>query len=500
MKNLLPLGVLLFLLKGHLLTAQEIHPAIVKTVKEIKQFVAIPNDAENMDDMKDNIIWLKKAFVKRGFSIMELPTSNVPVFFASGKIREDRPTVLFYMHFDGQATDPSKWDQQDPYQVVLKQKSDEGWTPVEETALEKDIDLDWRIFGRSVSDDKGPIVMFLNAYDEFTASGASPGFNIKVILDGEEEKSSKPLPGAVEKYRELFEADLLIINDGPVHTSGKPTLVYGCRGITTLRLTTYGPEKPQHSGHFGNYATNPAFTLSRILSSLKDDHGKVLVPGYYEGINLDPETRALLSAVPEQEDLLLDRLQIAAPEQVGANYQESIQYPSLNIRGLQSGWTGSEARTIIPEKAVAELDLRLVPETPGQRQKDLIRDFLMQKGYYITDSDPDKETRMSHDNIVKFEEGSVTEAFRTTMDSKEALWLQNTMKAAFGQDLVNIRIMGGTVPIAPFINILDIPAIIVPMVNPDNNQHSPNENLSLERINYGLYLFEALFSSDLTRI
>ncbi|WP_224489830.1 M20/M25/M40 family metallo-hydrolase [Robertkochia flava] len=500
MKNLLPLSLLLFLGMGNMLIAQDIHPAIVNTVREIKNFVAIPNDAEQLDDMKDNIIWLKKAFVRRGFSIMELPTSNVPLFFASGKIKEDRPTVLFYMHFDGQATDPSKWDQTNPYNVVLKEKNGEQWNAIDENALNNELDLNWRIFGRSVSDDKGPIVMFLNAYDQFVASGQTPGFNIKVILDGEEEKSSKPLPGAVEKYRELFEADLLIINDGPVHPSGKPTLVYGCRGITTLKLTTYGPVKPQHSGHFGNYAPNPAFTLSRMLSAFKDENGKVLVPGYHDGITLSPDIKAALAAVPENTELLKERQQIAVPEAVGSSYQESLQFPSLNVRGLQSAWTGSEARTIVPEKAVAELDLRLVPETPGQRQKDLIRTFLQDQGYYITAEEPSKEIRMAHPNIVRFEEGSVTEAFRTAMNSKEALWLQNTLRTAFKEEPVNIRIMGGTVPISPFINTLKIPAIIVPLVNPDNNQHSPNENLSLERINYGLHLYEALFSSDLTGI
>lgn len=498
MKNILLGAVLLCLLHMHCAMAQKGHPALAKTIEEIREFVAIPNDADHPDDMADNLIWLKKAFVKRGFSIMEVPTSNIPLFFASGKMKTDRPTILFYMHYDGQAVAPEKWNQDNPYRVVIKEKINGEWQEVNEPDLQEEADLNWRLFGRSVSDDKGPIVMFLNAYDHLIASGKTPGFNIKVILDGEEEKSSKPLPEAVKQYRELFDADFLIINDGPVHNSGAPTIVYGCRGITTLTLTTYGPVKPQHSGHFGNYAPNPGFIMANVLNSLKEEDGKVRVPGYYEGIQLNTEVKNLLAAIPEDEQALKERLAINTPEKVGANYQESLQYPSLNVRGLSSGWTGKQARTIVPEKAVAEIDLRLVPETPGQRQKDLIRSYLENQGYHLVDQDPDKQTRLAYDKVIKLEEGPVTEAFRSDMNSKPAQWLQSTLKKTFNTDPVNIRTMGGTVPISPFINVLEIPAYIVPLVNPDNNQHSPNENISLERIAYGLQTFEALFSSDLT--
>lgn len=498
MRKTLICAVILTVVQWQYLLAQKAHPSIIKTIHEIGEFVAIPNDADHPEDMTDNLIWLKKAFQKRGFSFMEVPTSNIPLFFANNTIKEGRPTVLFYMHFDGQAVDPEKWDQENPYKMVIKAREGDGWRTIPDANLEKDLDLDWRLFGRSVSDDKGPIVMFLNAYDHLISSGKTPAFNIKVILDGEEEKSSKPLPEAVANYRELFEADLLIINDGPVHASGAPTIVYGCRGITTLTLTSYGPVKPQHSGHFGNYAPNPAFTMAKVLNTLKDEAGKVIVPGYYDGITLDAEIKTLLAQVPEDERALKQRLQIHTPESVGGNYQESLQFPSLNVRGLSSGWTGSKARTIIPEKTVAEIDLRLVPETPGQRQKNLIRTHLENLGYFLVDQEPDETTRMQHDKIIKFEEGSVTEAFRSDMNSAGALWLQSTLKNAFGTEPVNIRIMGGTVPIAPFINVLNIPAYIVPMVNPDNNQHSPNENITLERIDYGLRTYEALFSSNLT--
>jgi len=318
-----------------------------------------------------------------------------------------------------------------------------------------------------------------------------------VILDSEEEKSSKPLPKAVKQYRELLEADFLVINDGPVHVSGKPTIVYGCRGITTLSLTTYGPIKPQHSGHYGNYAPNPGFQLAKVLSSMKDDDGKVLIKGYYDGITMDENTMSILKSVPEDAATINGNLAIKTSESVGSFYQEALQYPSLNIRGLGSGWIGKKARTIVPATATAELDLRLVPETDGNRLKQLVKKHIQDQGFYITNSEPTKEERLTHNKIMMIQEGSVTDAFRTDLNDINGNFLVNSLKNTFNDDVVQIRIMGGTVPISPFINELKIPAFIVPMVNPDNNQHSPNENIKIGQLAYGIQVFYGMLSSKM---
>ena len=412
-------------------------------------------------------------------------------------MQDDKPTILFYMHFDGQSVDPSKWDQPNPYKVVLKSKEGDGWKKQSFDSLSTDINYDWRLFGRSTSDDKGPIVMFLNAIDLLKQNNVAIPFNVKVILDSEEERSSKPLPKAVKQYRELLEADFLVINDGPVHVSGKPTVIYGCRGITTLSLTTYGPIKPQHSGHYGNYAPNPGFQLARVLSSMKDDQGKVLIDGYYDGITIDESAMNVLKSVPEDAATINGNLVIKTPEKVGSFYQEALQYPSLNIRGLGSGWTGEKARTIVPASATAELDLRLVPESDGTRLKELVKKHIQNQGFYITDSVPTKAQRMAHDKIMRVMEGPVTDAFRTNLDDPNGMFLVNMLKTVFNDDVVQIRIMGGTVPIAPFINELKIPAFIVPMVNPDNNQHSPNENLKIGQLAYGIQTFYGILSNGI---
>ncbi|MEL6917670.1 MAG: M20/M25/M40 family metallo-hydrolase, partial [Bacteroidota bacterium] len=273
---------------------------VAHTINEMREFIAIPNDALEHADINRNLTWLTKKFNDRGFNSSILPTEGESLFFAAlAPMDDNKPTVLFYMHFDGQSVDPSKWDQPDPYKVVLKSKEGDGWKTRSFDDLNEDINYDWRLFGRSTSDDKGPIVMFLNAIDLLKKNNMDLPFNIKVILDSEEEKSSKPLPKAVKEYRELLKSDFLVITDGPVHSSGKPTIVYGCRGITTLSLTSYGPIKPQHSGHYGNYAPNPGFQLAQVLASMKDTDGKVKIDGYYDGITLNEATMEILKSVPD---------------------------------------------------------------------------------------------------------------------------------------------------------------------------------------------------------
>ncbi|MCO5724881.1 M20/M25/M40 family metallo-hydrolase [Robiginitalea marina] len=488
------------LFSGTLVKAQEdaIFTAQVRhTIDELVEFVALPNDALVSSDIERNLRWLTAKFSERGFNTSVLPTEGQPLFFAALPLKEGKPTLLFYMHFDGQSVDPSKWDQPDPYKAVLKAPRDGRWETLPFSALNDSIPAHWRLYGRSTSDDKGPIVMFLNTIDLLRKTGKELSYNIKVILDGEEEKSSKPLPKAVQQYRELLEADYLLISDGPVHVSGLPTVVYGCRGITSMTLTTYGPVRPQHSGHYGNYAPNPAFRLATLLASMKDEDGKVVIPGYYDGIALSESDREVLRAVPDDPAAIHAMLQIRQPERVGAFYQEALQYPSLNIRGLGSAWIGPEARTIVPATATAELDLRLVPETDGTRLKNLVRKHIEAQGYRIADSIPTPEMRAAYDKWITVEEGSVTDAFRTPLDNPFGQHLVRTLNGTFETPVVQIRIMGGTVPIAPFINALKIPAFILPLVNPDNNQHSPNENLELGQVAYGLNALKAILTTPM---
>ncbi len=475
------------------ISKQETKAAIL----ELKSFLALPNSGLNSGDIKANIKWLEKAFHSRGFKTQEVKTLSNPVLFAEKHLAANLPTVLFYMHMDGQAVDRSKWDQADPFTPVLKkQNKNEEWEEIDWTSIDSEIDMDWRIFSRSASDDKMPIVAFLNALDQ--TGDQNLKCNIKVILDSEEELGSPNLAAAVKENLELLAADALIINDGPVHISGQPTLIFGCRGLTKFHLTVWGPITSQHSGHYGNYAPNPAFRLAQLLGSMKDEDGIVTIEGYYDGIELTNETKAILASVPDDPDKINQLLQINKPEMVGANYQEALQYPSLNIRGLRSAWVGAQARTIVPDNAVAAVDIRLVPESDPDKLIELVRKHIESKGYTILDHEPTKEERLSHPRLVTMTDRGAVLPFRTDLDAPIGKWLNTAIRNSYKEEPISIRIMGGTVPMAPFIKALNVPAVIVPMVNADNNQHSPNENVKLSYLVNAMKTFNAIFTNSLT--
>jgi acetylornithine deacetylase/succinyl-diaminopimelate desuccinylase-like protein len=356
---------------------------------------------------------------------------------------------------------------------------------------------EWRIFARSASDAKGPVVMFLAALDAAASKIIVPNYNIKVIMDFEEELGSPRLPDAVTQNAQLLSADMLIIFDGPRHISNKPTLTFGARGIATVTLTTYGPVVSQHSGHFGNYAPNPALRLSKLLASMKDEDGRVTISGFYDGINIDTETAQILRNVPDNEEEIKKRLQIVTPDKVGGSYQEAIQYPSLNIRGMQSGWINEKVRTIIPGWARAELDVRLVLESDPERLIQLIKDHIVGQGYYMTALEPTEEERLTHDKIATFTSEISYQSFRTDFDSEVGKWLTSALKNGFGEDPIRIRMSGGSIPISPFVSTLGIPAVTVPTVNRDNNQHSPNENLRIGNYRDGVKTMIAILKEKL---
>jgi len=468
----------------------------LKGIALLNELISIPNDSHFEDQMEKNISWIKKNFNERGWEVVSLETKSLPLILVEKKVSNLAKTVLFYCHVDGQPVNPKKWDQENPYQPVLKMDSG-GWITIPMDTLKSAYNEEWRIFGRSVSDDKGPLAMFLTAWDALEASGQLPDYNVKMILDFEEELGSPNLPAAVLKHKEKLVADMMLIIDGPRHQSNKPTLSFGARGISTITLTTYGPRSPQHSGHYGNYAPNPALGLAKLLASMKDEQGKVIIPGYYDGINLTSEEKKILQQVPDNEKEIQKKLGIATSDKVGNTYQESIQYPSLNIRGLSSGYVGEQARTIIPAEAIAEIDVRLVPESDPERLFSLIKEHVKKQGYHIIIEEPTEEERLKYPKLVKWEGVISYQAFRTPIDSAPGVWLDKAYNRAFGESPVKIRIGGGSIPISPFVDAIGIPAVTVVTVNPDNNQHSPNENLRLGNFKEGIKTMLAILTQEL---
>ena len=458
--------ILLFLLVNFNLFGQELdREQLDETARKyatssfplLKELLSIPNDAFYPAEIEKNILWCEKAFAQRGFSNTRIETETVPLLLAERKHSNAKKTVLIYLQIDGQPVDSTRWFQESPYTPTLKKRNEEGdWEALPWSSI-SDYQDDWRVFARSASDAKGPVAMFLAALDASEDLNISPNYNLKVIMDFEEELGSPQLPRAVTENAALLSADMLVIFDGPRHITNRPTLTFGARGIATIQLTTYGPVVPQHSGHFGNYAPNPALRLSKLLASMKDDEGRVTIEGFYDGISVDAETENILRAVPDDETQIKDRLQIAKTDQVGSYYQESIQYPSLNIRGMQSGWIDEKVRTIIPGWARAEIDVRLVLESDPNRLIQLITDHIRKQGFYVLDREPSKEERLKHAKIATLSHEISYQSFRTDFNSEVGLWLTRALTRAFEEEPIRIRMSGGSIPISPFVTTLNIP-------------------------------------------
>ena len=441
--------------------------------RELIELLSLPNVAADRANVRRNAERLREMFTKRGFTVELLETAGNPLVYGELRVPGAARTLLLYCHYDGQPVEPKGWKQPDPF------------APVER---------DGRLYARSASDDKAPIVMILGAIDALRATGLQPTSNIRVILDGEEEAGSPSLVPAIAKYRDKLAADLMVILDGPQHPSGRPTIAYGARGITRVDLTVYGPKVGVHSGNYGNWIPNPAQRLALLLASMKDERGRVLVAGFNDGIApLSADEQKMAADVPDDSAAMLRAFGVAAPEAAYPKLQDALQYPTLNVRGMTSAHVGTGARTIIPDSATASIDIRLVKETPAAAMVEKLRAHVASQGYHVVDAPPDDAMRARHAKIVRFQTfGDGTNAFRTSPGNPLARALATAMRKALGVEPVHLRTLGGTVPIAPFIEALGFPAVLVPTVNFDNNQHEENENLRLENLYEGVVIVAAI--------
>ncbi|HTI38275.1 MAG TPA: M20/M25/M40 family metallo-hydrolase [Vicinamibacterales bacterium] len=450
-------------------------------LQELLQLLAIPNVAADRPNIRRNAEKLQQMLAARGFKAELLETDGNPLVYGDLNVPGASRTLLLYCHYDGQPVQPTAWKQPSPFTPVLRRGRLADHADFVDPASVDRVQPDWRIYARSASDDKAPIVAILAAIDALKSAGHAPTSNVRIVLDGEEEASSPSLPSAIQRYRDKFRADLMVIFDGPEHSSGRPTIAFGARGMVTADLTVFGPMSGVHSGNYGNWIPNPAQRLATLLASMKDENGHVLVAGFYDGIApFTDDEKAMLDAVPDDNDRMLQAFGVAAPEQAFPRLQYALQFPTLNVRGLVSAYVGDGARTIIPDRATAALDLRLVKETPPEDVLRKLRDHIEKQGFHLVDGEPDAATRAKYSRIASLVPNGLSfRAFRTPASDPQAHALVAAVTAVYGAPPVQLRTLGGTVPIDPFIDALGFPAVLVPIVNFDNNQHDENENLRL---------------------
>jgi acetylornithine deacetylase/succinyl-diaminopimelate desuccinylase-like protein len=280
-----------------------------------------------------------------------------------------------------------------------------------------------------------------------------------------------------------------------VHQSGRMQVLFGNRGIVSAQITVYGPLHSLHSGHYGNWAPNPAMRLAQLLASMKDADGRVLIAGFYDDVTpLGALERAGLQEAPNNEAALERELAIAEPDGGGKRLVELINQPSLNIRGLRSAYTGAASQNVIPDRAVASLDLRLVKNIQPERQLDRLIEHIQKQGYTVFRREPTLEERARNPRVAVVTSTGGYPAWRTPMDLPAATALVATVAAAAGERPVTLPTLGGSTPMFMF-ERMQIPVIELPIANHDDNQHAANENIRLGNLWRGMETFGAILAA-----
>src|SRR5467141_4288062 len=468
-----------------------------RIMRELTEFLAIPNVASDTENIQKNAAHLVEMLEARGIETHLLPISGRgPVVFGKLNAPDAKRTVIFYAHYDGQPVDPAAWTDGKPFEPALRSDAIEAGgkriaLPDKHPGAYND---NWRIYARSASDDKSPIVALLAAIDALRAARIPLGVNLKVIFEGEEEAGSINLQRTLELHKNLLGGDLLITADGPVHQSGRPLVFFGNRGDIGLGITVYGPVRALHSGHYGNWAPNPAMELSRLLGAMKDAEGRVLIEGYYDDVTpLGEVEKKALAEMPVNDADLRRELGIAKPEGGGKKLVELLMQPSLNIRGLRSAYIGEQAQNVVPDKAEVSLEARLVKGEDPKKKFEQIAAFIAKQGFYVIDHEPTMEERRAHTRIAKVMYEGGYRASRTPMDLPVSKAVVEVVKAATGNDAVIMPSSGGSVPMYIF-DDLGLVWIGVPIVNYDNHQHSSDENLRLGHFWRGMEIYGAILA------
>ena len=471
---------------------------------EFMRLLAIPNIASDRPNMQRNADAIMEMMQRRGLSPQLLTSSRdpdaPPLVFGEWKVRNAKRTIVLYAHYDGQPVNPAEWATP-PFTPTLRSAAlEKGGTVIATGVPSAGVpsaatDPETRLYARGAGDDKLGVMVILSAIDALRATHRAPTDNIKVVFEGEEEAGSPHLANLLTEHRALLDSQLWVVCDGPVHPTGRKMVVYGARGDMNVDLTVYGPVRSLHSGHYGNWAQNPALNLARLLASMKDEKGQVLVPGWYDDVAPlgELEQRAIKEAAA-YDDAIKQELGIATTES-DRSLPAATTVPSLNINGMRSANVADQASNIIPDSATAVLDLRLVLGNEPLRQYEKLLNFVRSKGYYVIDRAPTMRERLEAPLIANMKlRPGVYAAARTPMDNPLAHAMAAAIRASSEQSVIELPTSGGSLPLSIIQKALGTPSIDVPTANYDDNQHAPNENLRLGNLWEGINTYTALMT------
>ena len=465
---------------------------------EFVDLLARPNVSRDLDDVRGVANHITAMLAARGVDARTVSLAGAgPVVVGHYAVEGATTTIGIYAHYDGQPVDQPDWEVE-PFKPTLTDKRlDEGGTEIPMPLHGAAIDPEWRLYARSASDDKAPIVAICAALDAMRAADIAPTSNVVFLFEGEEEIGSPHLPEYLHQLREELAADVWFICDGPVHQTRRPQIVFGVRGITEMEITAYGPVRPLHSGHYGNWAPNPNMELARLLASMKDDSGHVVIDEFYDGtqpITVADETA--VAALPDDDEALRAELGLGATEADGAALALRLLMPSLNVRGFDGGAVGGAAANVIPTHSMASIDIRLAPGNDPEVMMDRVEGHIRSQGWHVVHEEPSLDVRRAHPRVVLVTRKASYPGVRMSMDSPLASSVISAAALAAAESVVAVPTFGGSVPLHYFTTILGTPIALTPFANHDNNQHAANENIRIANLWYGIDLMAALMTMD----
>jgi acetylornithine deacetylase/succinyl-diaminopimelate desuccinylase-like protein len=467
---------------------------------EFLRFIALPNTSADRPSQRKNAEFIVAMMQRRGIGARLLDAKapgSPPVVYGEIKTPGATRTVVYYAHYDGTAVNPAQWSEGwQPFQPrFVTGPAEQGGKFVANWKPGMRIDPEWRVTGRSAADDKAGVMAILNAYAAVAQSGARLTTNLKFFFDGEEESGSPNLRELLTTHADLLRSDLWIIADGPVHMSGQKLVQFGVRGSVNLGLTVYGPKRPLHSGHYGNWAPNPAQVLVNLLASMKDDQGRVLIPDFYaDAVPLSASERQALAAIPSPDAALQRELGISGPETPGRSLLESLHLPSLNINGIQSANVGPAATNVIPISAKVVLNLRLVLGNDAKRQVEKVVAHIRARGFTALDREPTEEDFARQTRLIRVEKRGGYNAQRTPLDLPIAQAVVAAVQSTVDYPVIQLPSAGGSLPLVIIEEVLGAKVISVPIVNYDSNQHAENENVKVQFLWDGIESYAALMT------
>jgi acetylornithine deacetylase/succinyl-diaminopimelate desuccinylase-like protein len=437
-------------------------------VDELIAWVAVPSissDPARAGDVRKSAEHLAAELRALGAVRVEVwPTEGHPAVFAEWGRVAGRPTLLIYGHHDVQPVDPLGEWKSPPFAPDVR---------------------DGRLWGRGVVDDKGQVYVHAKAIESFIRTAGSLPINIKMIVEGEEEVGSVHLDALMREHARDLAADFVCVSDTAMFGRGIPSLCVGLRGLAYVEVTVEASAADLHSGSFGGAVANPIHVLARVIASLHDADGRVTVPGFYDHVQPLPEAdRREIAALPfdEEEWLRSTGVRAARGEKGYSTLERIWARPTIDVCGIQGGFQGQGAKTIIPARASAKVSCRLVPH---QEPDDIMRKLA---DYLVSRAEPGTRVRVEAIHGGR--------PYLAPTDHPVYEVAKRAFSRAFGRPTVFMR-EGGSIPFVRTIaDATGKPCLLMGFGQPDENSHAPNEWLDLENFHLGIksaaYLYDEL--------